>query len=806
MKALKHRRRTVLAMGAAAAASLAVTSLAAAQATPTVEFDLRVHGTGGKTAEVTHAGQSVLLDVYAFVRGLDSNPDNDAIGSGSGTFTSSTGGLLGDLLGLGPPTPYNATASYTGDAVDFDGDGDIDIWSAGATSTGKYSFRQPPPYPLPQPAGGSLVGQFQFTVNNFSLDQTVLTWTVVEAPVGTNVLVTADGGPHNDSELNIINSAPVTIRGVNAPPPPPGAVLMSGSIIPHTSITQETWVTPGQSLTFETGVDVTAGSALNAGARPLQINVNDATSGNFGGAIVGGSIAVATSANGTFTQASGSTQVGNVTVGAAATRTGTLNVSGGSIQGVDLNLAAAGTGVYTQSGGTADFVNFNVARNSTATVSGGALTVVGLSKIGGGGSNGTFTQAGGTTHLQGTVYVGSGFGGAGQLVVQDGTLNAGQTYIGANSGSGSLQVSGAGIFKTTSLLLNQNNLGSASVNITGGQVHANGIQFLGSAIVTQSGGTVSSTPNSNLQVGLSAGDKQYVLSGGVLEMAGVRILKTNTAPMSGTGKVGGFVQTGGAFNPKSFTIESPGTAHILGGTMNIGAKLDLRGTLDYGGTSTQLNVNTNAFASFVLGQLIGVDNATFNGATGSLMSFKDQAQFDSVGTVTSAGIIHIAGQELVIEENQSIGGSGTIEGDVTNEGSIAPGSSPGAIAVNGDYTQASTGALLMEIAGNAGETFDTISITGAATLDGVLDVSLLDAYVPSASDSFTILIAASVSGTFDNVTGGAISFGGGSFDVAYSPTSVTLSNFTPVPEPGSVTLLMLGMAAMARRRRPQRVS
>jgi len=773
----------------------------AGAAMPTVEYDLRVHGTGAKTVDVTYSGQTVVLDLYAFVRGLDLNANNDGISSGSGLFRSSTGGLLGDLLGLGPPSPFNSLGSTVGGQIDSDSDGDLDIDVTPAIPTA-YAFRVSPPAPMPQPAEGQLVGQVQFTVGNFSLSETSIAWT---QRTGLPTLIgIADGAPINRNLVQIAYGAPVTIHGVTLTPPP-GVVYMSGNIAAHTSIAQNTWVAPGQSLTFESGVDIAAGGTLNAAGQTLQIRVNDATSGNAGGAIVGGNISIGTTANGAFTQSGGSMQVGSVIAGASATRTGQLEVTGGTLQGNQLTLgpAGGGTGAYSQSGGNADFVNLSVANNSAATVSGtGQLHVAGTSIIGNGG-NGTFTQAGGSTNLQGDVKIGAGAGGVGTLVVQDGTLVSGQTFIGIDGGVGSLQVSG-GVFKPTALALNRFGGAPATVAITGGQVQTNTIQFLFPAVVTQSGGTVTTSATSNLWLKNEPGEFQYALLSGTLTAPSVLISKTNASPVAASGKVGGFAQSGGTSNIKSLTIESAGTANVTGGTMNINSKLDLRGVLDFGGGSAHLNVNQSAFASFVAGQLLAANNATFTGASGSLMSFKDQAQYNSVGTVTSQGLIHIAGQNLVIPQNQSVGGSGTIEGDVTNNGSIAPGSSPGAITVDGSYTQASSGALLMEIAGTGPENFDSLAITGAASLDGLLNISLLDGFLPSATDSFAILTAGSLSGTFDNVSGNKINFTGGTFDVAYSPSGVTLSNFQAVPEPLGIALIGLATTALSVRRKRRR--
>jgi hypothetical protein len=796
-----QNRRAARALGTAVAAtSLGLATLAGAATRPWVEYDLRVHGTGAKTVDVTHAGQSVIIDLFATMHGLDLNPGNDAVGLGGGTFVSSTGGLLGDILGLGPPAPYNATASKVGTPVDADGDGDLDIWSAADVEPGKYIFRNPPPYPMPQPAGGALVGQVQFTVGDFTLDQTDIVWTQRTGPY--TLVGTADGLGIQRAQLDIAYGAPVTIRGV-AQTPPPGVTYLSGNIAAHTSVSQETWVAPGQSLTFATGVDVTPAGALNAAGRPLQINVNDATSGNFGGAMVGGSIAVATTADGTFTQGGGSTQVTNITAGASASRTGTVNVTGGTLAANSLTLGApgGGTGVYAQSGGAANVVQFNVGANAAATVSGGQLLVSGVATISGNGSGGTYTQAGGTTNVNGELHVGGG-GGTGRLVIADGTLAAARTTLGAGGGTATVEVTG-GVFRPVVLLTHQD-AAAATVTISGGQVETSGIQFFGPGVMTQTGGVVATPVNGNLLVNSRApGASQYVLAGGNLRTSYMLIHKTNAAPVAGSGKTGVFVQSGGVADVDAVVIEPSGKVDHTGGQMNVRAELDARGTLDYGGGSAQLNIGTNAFASFVHGNILAANNATFSGANGSLMSFANQAQYDSVGTVTSSGLVHIAGQALVIEEDQSIGGSGTIEGNVTNEGTIAPGSSPGALAINGSYTQADSGALLMEIAGTDAEQFDTLTASGAASLDGELNVALLDGFVPSATDSFRVIGAASLSGTFDNVIGGALSFAGGTFDVAYAPTGVTLSNFSAVPEPGGVATLGVAIAGLLTRRRRQ---
>jgi hypothetical protein len=77
-----------------------------------------------------------------------------------------------------------------------------------------------------------------------------------------------------------------------------------------------------------------------------------------------------------------------------------------------------------------------------------------------------------------------------------------------------------------------------------------------------------------------------------------------------------------------------------------------------------------------------------------------------------------------IRPNGVLSGHGTLAGSVTNEGTIAPGSSPGALEINGDFTQASTGMLAIEIASPT--SYDQLLVSGDITLAGTLVVSLLD--------------------------------------------------------------------------------
>jgi hypothetical protein len=101
-------------------------------------------------------------------------------------------------------------------------------------------------------------------------------------------------------------------------------------------------------------------------------------------------------------------------------------------------------------------------------------------------------------------------------------------------------------------------------------------------------------------------------------------------------------------------------------------------------------------------------------------------------------------------------GSGTVNGDVLNDGGVVSpgGAGAGLLTVYGNYTQTAAGALVLEIGGlDAGSEHDRLAVTGAATLDGALDVSTLNGYLPDFGDSFDVLTFSQRAGEFATYNG-----------------------------------------------------
>ena len=128
-----------------------------------------------------------------------------------------------------------------------------------------------------------------------------------------------------------------------------------------------------------------------------------------------------------------------------------------------------------------------------------------------------------------------------------------------------------------------------------------------------------------------------------------------------------------------------------------------------------------------------------------------------------------------IAANSSLGGTGTVSGNLANNGRLSPGYSPGTINVAGNYTQSATGTLVIQLASAA--SFDHLAVTGTAALAGGVQIDILGGY-DVRGQSFTFLTAdGGVSGKFSTQSGTAFatSMPTAAATVTYAANSVTFS-------------------------------
>lgn len=117
--------------------------------------------------------------------------------------------------------------------------------------------------------------------------------------------------------------------------------------------------------------------------------------------------------------------------------------------------------------------------------------------------------------------------------------------------------------------------------------------------------------------------------------------------------------------------------------------------------------------------------------------------------LTPDSSLDLAGNALDLGADDVLSGTGTIFGDVSGNGHVRPGNSPGHITVT-NYSPGPGMITEIEIQGlGQGTQYDWLEITGAATLDGTIKIlfSPQGGYVPALGQSFDVLTWGSNSGT-----------------------------------------------------------
>ena len=150
------------------------------------------------------------------------------------------------------------------------------------------------------------------------------------------------------------------------------------------------------------------------------------------------------------------------------------------------------------------------------------------------------------------------------------------------------------------------------------------------------------------------------------------------------------------------------------------------------------------------------------------------------GTLTTTGLADIQGGSLL--------GAGTVSSNLTNAGQVGPGTSAGTLNISGNYTQTSAGTLNSEIGGTTVSTeYDQLAVSGTATLDGTLNVTLINSFTPSDGDRFDAITFASSSGDFATNNGLTISaseffyksYSAGMMGLEAAMNPPTITSFTP---------------------------
>ncbi len=230
-------------------------------------------------------------------------------------------------------------------------------------------------------------------------------------------------------------------------------------------------------------------------------------------------------------------------------------------------------------------------------------------------------------------------------------------------------------------------------------------------------------------------------------------------------------------------------AQFSGSRVNVSNGLTLNGTIELGGASGTSNAGDLVFGSLddgVAQTISGSGTIQFGQDNAGDVLFNTSNEALTVGpNITIQGGLHsyieapaAAIVNLGTIENTS-GGSLVFQADLTNAGTIDPGT--GTMAVT-NYTQTTSGVLKIAIGGIS--QYGVLAIAGIAQLDGTLNVTLVNAYIPNVGDAFQILTFGQLLGDFGAMNG--LDAGGGNqFASDHTNTALTLtvSNNGNAPNP-----------------------
>ncbi|BCX46981.1 Tol biopolymer transporter [Haloferula helveola] len=122
-----------------------------------------------------------------------------------------------------------------------------------------------------------------------------------------------------------------------------------------------------------------------------------------------------------------------------------------------------------------------------------------------------------------------------------------------------------------------------------------------------------------------------------------------------------------------------------------------------------------------------------------------------IGRLAVTGSLDAA-DDVLVEGGATLEGTGSVPGIVTLEGGLEPGVEGTAVFSIGTLNQDPAAVTIVELGGTtAGSGYDQLAVTGTATLAGVLDVLLVDGFVPDVGDSFDVLVAGARVGSFGTI-------------------------------------------------------
>lgn len=419
-----------------------------------------------------------------------------------------------------------------------------------------------------------------------------------------------------------------------------------------------------------------------------------------------------------------------------------IGVSPNWFDGSTLGLYGDGVNVlFDQSGSNSPSVNLvGALQPNLVTVS----AAKNYTFAGGGSLQGTMglTKAG-----SGTLTINTSNSFTGGVTVSAGTLTLGNT---SGAGTGPLRFNGGTV-----------NL------VVGNQVtYANALAVQASSTLISAGGNnnIVSGPwsgtNTTLTVSIS-GSGTFTVNGNMNNFFGTVFLTNSTGffRFNSSGNVAfGSANTTYDLGTGSATLNNRNGTTITLGALTGGSGTFLSGAGNSaGGASTYLIGGKNIGTTFA-GTIIDASSIRTTGinkvGTGTLALTGNNSY--SGPTTISGGTLAVHGNQsaatgvVLVAAGGTLAGQGTLGGDTTVQGRLAPGSSIGRLAFNRNLILAAGSMSVFELS-RAPLTNDQVRVLGTANLGGTLSIVNITPELLEPGDSFTLLEAGSFQGNFATV-------------------------------------------------------
>ena len=661
-----------------------------------------------------------------------------------------------------------------------------------------------------------------FSSSGLNFDTSTISGTLTAGTTGTvsqiNPIAVAGAASINAGNVTLANAsndfgAAVSLSATNVALVDANALDFGASLIGGTlSVTTNGSITDSGTLTvtgaavFDAGVsnNIVLDNALNDFNATVTVsNANNAaftdkTNIALGASLVQNNFTVQ---SGDALNAGGITQVGALTI------PGTGQFSIASTLGGTVTVTNAGNAIASVAGSNAGVGDFSF--NNTGVLAIGGITIadgnVSISNIGDVTLNGALTAGGSVNSV--TITAASSILGSATVSADTVNLDA--------SGSGSIGSSIATVNTDANLTSVSGAVVDTNVSNAraGGSMLLNSMGLSGSLTANTNAGAISQAGALSVAgtTNINAGANGITLNNGANDFVGsvsLNSIGANTISLTDANILNLFntaTGTGGSLNVTATlgTVNNTGTMNLSAGDLSVSALAfnnsgNINGLRDiiFSGASFTNSGSLTKTASAATSAISTIGGTSNSGNlavnSGTLLIANGYTQ--SAGTTSlGGGNIQVSGGNFNLNGG-SLNGTGTIDvnggtGALNNNaGSISPGTSPGLLTILGDYAQGSSGTLNIEIGGLTQVTgYDLLSITGNASLDGVLNLLLFGGFTGNAGDSFDFIEAGTTAGIMT-----------GNFATVNTPRGVdftTTPNVALSPGPGFAFSATIGFVA-----------